>query len=408
MICAVVLAGLLVLQPRLARAQCELPGQPEAAAALATTVQSAAVSGMTAAVIAAVESTTTLARAAIVAGMDVGWLMLRDRLNQYWLDQQEALKGAAAQLNASQLDQTRQLGAMTDVQDMNAAAKRIQRMEYKTKREFITTDQGCRFDTTGIYMGPAMSVTRSIAAGGTRDIGDILSNKAGTDSARGRAADTAARVGRARGLFCARYNNGGYPGCAGDAGEFADAHVLPSRTIFGRPTVDLSDPRTVPALKDVARNIVGYEAPNPMLKDDLKRAAGMEKRMNMRETAAQMDVAGGLVWGVISERFPSREAPEIAAMRSHLGAVPDPKPSEYEIRRQVVEQLWTPAYYVGLQDVSNATRQKQLYLRAYSVLQLYKLIEKMEKISSVYAIQTSNLVEKYAPGLDAPAAPTRK
>lgn len=407
-VCSTLVIAMLAMAPQVARAQCELPAQPEAAAAATTAAQSAAVTAMTTAIIAAVEATTSIARAAIVAGMEVGWIALRDRLNEYWLDQQEALKGQAAQENAGQLDQTRQLGSVTDAQTVNDAAKRIERVEYDARRQLVSTDEGCRFDTTGPYLGRAMGVTRSIAAGGANNIATLLNNKLGTSAARGRAADNAARIVRARTLFCDPNNNGGDAGCLGKPSEFSDAHVLPSRTILGHDTYDLSDARMVPALNDLTRNIIGYETPNPVPEDYLETAAGKQERMNKREVDAQIDAAGGLIWGVAAERMPAGAAPEIEALRMRLGGQPSDKPSEYEIRKSVVEQLWTPTYYAGLQDVDSTTQQKQIYLRAYSVMQLYKLIEKMEKISTVYAIQTSNLVEKYATGMRTPQAPSRR
>ena len=391
----IIAVSLITALPRMAFAQCELPAQPEVAAGATTAAQGAAVTAMTTAIIAAVEATTTIARAAIVAGMEVGWIALRDRLNQYWEDQQEALKGQAAQQNAGMLDQTRQLGSVADAQMVNESARRIQRLEYEARRQFVTTDEGCRFDTTGPYLGRAMSVSRSIAAGGANEIGAAINNRKGTPGARGPGPDNAERVLRARRLFCDPSNNGGNAGCLANGGAFADAHVLPSRTILGRPTLDLEDSRTLPAVNDLVRNIIGYKVPAPFEQRALTGATGKQQRMTSREVAAQMDAAGGLIWGIAAERMPAGAAPEIEAMRMRLGGQPSPTPSEYEIRKQVVEQLWTPAYYTGLQDAENATSQKQIYLRAYSVMQLYKLIEKMEKISTVYAIQTSNLVEKY-------------
>lgn len=394
-VAVIVALVLLTALPRVAQAQCELPAQPEVAAGATTAAQGAAVTAMTTAIIAAVEATTTIARAAIVAGMEVGWIALRDRLNQYWEDQQDALQGQAAQQNAGMLDQTRQLGSVADAQMVNESARRIQRLEYEARRQFVTTEEGCRFDTTGPYLGRAMSVTRSIAAGGANEIAAVINNRKGTPAGRGPAADNADRVLRARRLFCDSANNGGSAGCLGSGGAYADAHVLPSRTILGQLTLNLEDPRTLPAVNDLVRNIIGYQTPAAVAPDALRTAAGQQGRMTSREAAAQMDAAGGLIWGIAAERMPAGAAPEIEAMRMRLGGQPSPTPSEYEIRKQVIEQLWTPAYYTGLQDAENATSQKQIYLRAYSVMQLYKLIEKMEKISTVYAIQTANLVEKY-------------
>ncbi len=395
-----VVAALTVTAPRAGYAQCEVAGQPEAAAEAAILAQTAAVAGMTAAVVAAVETTTTLARAAINVGLDAGWMLLQERLGEYWKDQQKALKAQAAQLSASQLDQTRQLGSINDAAMMNEAARRIQRIEYDMRREMVPTEEGCRFDTAATYMNQAMTLTRSVAAGGANDATAAISNRKDTPAARGPAADNADRIVRTRKMFCNKAANGGENGCLADGGAFADAHVLPAVTIFGAPTLDFSDERTLPAVNDLARNIVGYEVAQPVRGEDLKTAGGKQERMYKREVTAQMDAVAGLVWGIAGERVPSEAAPEIEDLRMYLGAQASKTPSEYELRKQTVEQLWSPAYYVGLQDTTGAVSQKQLYLRAYSVMQLYKLIERMEKISTVYAIQTSNLLERRGRGLD--------
>lgn len=406
----------LLAVPQTARAQCEVPGVPESAAAALTTMQVGAVTGMTAAIIAAVETSTSVARAAMSAGLEVGWLMLRDRLNQYWQDQQQALKEQTAQRSAGSLDQTRQLGSLADTGVVAAASRHIQRAEYDAARTFTTTDEGCRFDTTGPYLGRAMSVSRGVAGAAVTDMMGDMAGREGRPSARGPGADIAERARVNRDMFCDINANGGNPGCTEHAGEFADAHVLPSRTFFGNDTLDLDDPRTLPAVNELARNILGYDVANPTSESALTSATGREDRMRQRELIAQTDATAGLVWSVVAERMPAGAAPEVEQMRLRIGgSQPSAEPSEYEIRQQLVEQLWDPEYYADMQDTSTATQQKQIYLRAYSVMQMYKLLEKMERIANVYAIQTSNMVDRTGRGLSglsgtgaatpAPAAP---
>lgn len=395
------LAGLITLTPALARAQCEPTTAPAAASTAVISTQSAAVSAMTAAIQATVEATTSVARAAMAAGLEVGWLALRERLNQYWADQQEAMKGQGAQLTAAALDQTRQLGSAADASVTAAAARTIQQLEYEARRTYVATEEGCRFDTTGPYMGRAMSVTRGIASAGAGEMARDLDQQEGRPTAQGTAADFAKRAQRNREMFCNLEANGGQPGCTEDAGEFADAHVLPSRSLLGSDTYDLSDPRTLAAINELIRNLAGYTPANPISPRDMGTAEQKEARMSDREIRAQMDANAGMLWGIAAERMPAGAAPEIEEMRLRVGAAqPAASPSEYEIGQQVVERLWDPAYYANLQDVPAMTAQKQIYLRAYAVMQLYKLIEKTERLATAYAVQTANMVDRTAKGLD--------
>lgn len=386
----------LLAAPGLAMAQCELPAQPEAAATAAVTAQEGAVAAMTTGIIAGVETTTSIARAAMIAGMEVGWIALRERLAQYWKALLKAQKGQAAQQNAGQLDETRQLGSISDASTLAQAQRDVQKAELQLRRTIQPSEDGCRFDTAAPYIARAQGVSRAAASAASDSFIADATGRKGQPSAQGPAADFAARADQNSRLFCNPQGNGGNAGCTADGGEFADAHVLPSKTLFGRDTYDLSDARTLPALNELARNIVAY-SPQPVRAESaLRSASGREQRVGDREKLAQMDAAAAPIWNIMGERMPAGSAPEIEQMRIKIGvAQPSSTPSEYEIRKQAVEQLWDPNFYAGLQDSSPTTQQKQIYLRAYSVMQLYKLIDKMERISNIYAIQTSKLIDKY-------------
>ena len=71
-----------------------------------------------------------------------------------------------------------------------------------------------------------------------------------------------------------------------------------------------------------------------------------------------------------------------------------PTPSLREIRQSIIEQLWDPNFYKNLDDNPTTTAQKELYLKAYGLVMLYDMIEKQEKISNAYAIETAALLER--------------
>lgn len=399
----VAVVALLALPGR-AHAQCEVTGQPEAAAAAVGAAQTAAVTAATTATIAAIETTTSIARSAILTSMEAGWVIIQERLNRFYKEWHEAQKEQVSQLHAGQLDQTRQMGNINDAANTGNAARAMQTAAYNSNLRNVSTEEGCRFDTTAKHLSRATHVARAVAKGGARDVARVMGNKAGTPAAKGRQAMQAARIENYRNIYCDPSANGGKAGCngaaadgsGGTAGSMPGAHIQPSKTLLGQETIDMSDPDMVKAINDLIFNISDIQVPDPVSPRVLATPAGKEQRLNDRELLTQMDTIASLAWSIVGERTPGEEAPEVQQMRLRMGvAGASDTPSEYELRQQVVEQLWDPAYYAGLQDGSAATVQKEIYLKAYSILQLNKLIEKMERISNIYVVQGANLIDKY-------------
>ena len=113
----------------------------------------------------------------------------------------------------------------------------------------------------------------------------------------------------------------------------------------------------------------------------------------------ELDAVGALVYSVVADRMPGQEALNIQKMRQRMGVMDaSATPSTREIRESLIEQLWDPNYYKELYDNPGTIAQKELYLKAYSVMMLYDMIEKQEKISNVYAVETANMLNRSASG----------
>ncbi len=78
-------------------------------------------------------------------------------------------------------------------------------------------------------------------------------------------------------------------------------------------------------------------------------------------------------------------------------------PSQREIRQAIIEQLWDPNYYKDLYNHPSTILQKDVYLKAYSLSLIYEKIERQERISDVYAVETANLLAGEKSALDAMA-----
>ncbi len=323
------------------------------------------------------------------------------RLEKFWDAWLLALKDETAQLSGSTQDGTRHLDSLFDSSDETQNERLLQETEHTAKKQYQTTDQGCRFDTAARYMNSNMRNGTFISQGIAKDNDVQGSNNSATPAAAGEGPVDKARFNTYSSTFCDAVSNGGYPGCA-TAGPLANYDTLPGKTLFGKETLDSpSAPGSVDkneraAIEALTYNITGFDVPDPFQPGVLETAAGKEQRVTDRQYLAQMDAVSSLVTSLVGERMPgSKPTPEVQQLRTKLGVTDASQyASEREIRQSVVEQLWDPNYWVDLGDSPGSVSQKEVYLQAYNLLMLYKIIEKTEKIANTYAIETADMLEK--------------
>ncbi len=298
------------------------------------------------------------------------------------------------QLHGGNIDQTRQRGSDIDSTNVLATTRMQTRQEMVAKKTFQPTNQACQFDTFSGYLGRSMSVSRAMSTGYALDFNKIGQGDKNSPAGGGPQMLQKARWETYKEKFCDPDANGGVAGCD-TAGPMAGADVMPSRTIFAKDTLEVDSEDTREAINQLMFNITGYETPQIIPQSALKSTTGVAQRQQNREYLAQMDAVGGLVYGVVAERTPGKAAPEIEAMRKKMGVVDaSPTPSKREIRQAIIEQLWDPNYYIELNDSASTLTQKELYLKAYSLVMMYDLIAKQERVSTAYAIETANMLEK--------------
>lgn len=328
-----------------------------------------------------------------------------DRLRAFWDDWDKAWRDMSAQIGAGTLDQTRQLTSIADVTNSQQPASTYQETEYDAKINTQPSVEGCGFDTTARYSNAAELRSAGIANAMANDIKKLGTNNKGTPAAQGPGAMQKSDWATYTSTFCDPNANGGSSGCS-TPGALMNADIQPGKTIFGRDTINMADPSVRKATQALTRNIIGFDVPKNIAQSELKSPAGKEKRNTTREYLTQMDAVSALVTSQIGEKSPGDAAPEIKAKRMAngipacaagavgAGTCASDRPSEWEIRQSVIEEVRNPNYYVNLQDSSPSTLQKEVLLQAYNVMMLYKLIEKSEMISNAYAIQTGNMLQR--------------
>lgn len=325
------------------------------------------------------------------------------RLDVLWKDWEEALKLMTQQMSASMKDETRQISTAMDAQQMTRTARRLQKQELEARIEIAPSDESCRFDTAALALRDTANISKAMSNALVTDFNRLGNNTQGTPAARGPAAVTKQRFNTHAGTFCDPAANGGRAGCdmaalnnLSNPEKYKNANITPSKTLFGRYTLDMKDTTIGTAVNDLIFNITGYKIPENIPDDVINKSEGKDQRRVNREYLAQMDTIVGLPGMIVAERAPGASAPDIKALRVKMGDPnADDNPSEREIRQAKIEELWSPKYYAALGSNQTEITRKELYLKALNLAQLYRLIEKTEKISTVYALETGNLVDKY-------------
>jgi hypothetical protein len=387
---------LLLMFPAKAFAQCESPGDAATEAGKVTVSQAAAVEAMTKALKEAYEADVNTAKEDLLASLETMDKTIIGKLDWWWEQLYPALQEMAKQLNAGFIDQSRQRESNEDASNVSVATRQEQRMELEAKKLYQPTNQACQFDTTARYLGRSANVSKAVTTGYTLDFNKIGNGDKDSPAAGGPETLQKARWEVYQSKFCDSKSNNGAAGCSTSA-AMANMDVLPSKTIFAKETIDMTDADTRDAVSQLLFNITGYETPDLIPEKALKSSIGLQQRQENREYIAQMDAGSGLAAAVVADRVPGAEATEIQAIRRKMGlsvTYASPTPSNREIRQAIIEQLWDPNYYLELFDSPATLTQKELYLKAYSLVMLYDIIAKQERISTVYAIETANMLDQ--------------
>lgn len=391
------IAGCLAARP--AFAQCEMPGTTMATAAGIVAADTASLNAQYLAPVGVLplfyEAQIYIAQSVLMNDLKDQEKTILDRMDKFWSDWLQAQKDMTAQLNASQGDGVRQVNNLFDSSGENKNARDMQTFEIQAKKQFEPTSVGCRFDSIAPAVATTSRSAKKISVALTNDSDDLANAKKGTPAAKGPGSVQKDKWDKYTKLFCNPDNNNGKANCPA-AGSLMDADVTPSKTIFGKLTIDMSDPNMKVALDTLMTNITGYKPAKPIPKDSLDRPGEIQKRIEQRSYNAQMNTVTSLVHDIEASRLPGEKSDEAQAIRQQMGVTTaSDKPSERELRQAVLEQLWDPGYYVGLGDEPSTTVQKQVYLQAYDLMLLYKLVDRMEKISDIYSIQAANTLKKY-------------
>ena len=402
------LAALVLFRPVPAHAQvCEIPGSAMIAAAGVVAFLEAYIPATILQIInhmnTELSDTTDLFEDSVSTMRDD----ILAHMRNIWDEWDLALHDMTAQMAGSATEHGRQFSSMFDSSGMTENARVIQEEELETRKANHPNDQACQFDTQAHTMTKTDQVASAVTRGFVADSNKMAYAPVGTPAATSNAAYVDARVTLHATKFCDPASNGGAAGCVGvPPVAMRGADIMPSKTIFGELTLEMENPDVRDALTELVTNITGYKPMSSIPNDVLNTPAGQQARVEQRRYLAQMDAITGLIYSVIADRAPSGDpsAPGVPGgiqelrLRQGISApTVSTAPSSREVRQAVLEQIRDPKYYTDLIDAPSTVAQKDLYLRAYNLMLLYKVIEKTERIALAYAIQTANLVARSGP-----------
>ncbi len=309
--------------------------------------------------------------------------------------EEPAYKGQTTQDYAGSQQKDLIVGANIDGDALNKSAQKQQIEEFKSRKQYRPNEHGCQVDTAARYANRSRQVSKALTTGYSKDFNSIGNNNVNSKSGAGPTSLHNARWKNYIDLFCDPESNRAQSGCeAEEEKETTNMHIMPSKTFFGRDTIDLTNKDISTGVDELMFNITGYATANSVSTSALSSSVGQEDTRRLREYLAQMDAVGSLLYSMVAERAPGKEAPEIQALRQAQGITyASDKPSLYEIRQSVIENLWGPKFYNSLYEDSASITQKEIYLKAYSLIMLHDIIAKQEKISNAYAIETANMLD---------------
>lgn len=315
---------------------------------------------------------------------------------------EDGLKPIAIQISSSRLAANLQTGKYQDAAVSQGATVLKQVLEYRSNMKHKPSPQDYRFDSKAKFLKLGERVSITAGSSFAQMFADLGSNEVGSDTENA-SIGLLNRRWELYKKFCDPKANNGKAGCDKESSDIeSNLHVMPSKTIFANDTIDFAnEPHMLDALGELFFNVTGYRAASSISVAAVGSSSSMDNLLENRSYTAQMDAVGSMLHTIVAERLPisKEETGEVNAVydtRLALGvAYPSETPSLYETRKTFMEELWTPEYYMDLMDNSNTIERKEIYLQAYGLMMLNKIIERQEKISNAYAIETANMLSNY-------------
>ncbi len=319
-------------------------------------------------------------------------------LDNWWKTEfRPALKNMTAQLHASVIDQTRQIGSMMDSINLTRAAHRIQKFERDAQDRTSPSELACVSGSHTPAMAQTTRVSRALSQGFRNDIMNRATGAPGLPSASGAAADQKDRWDQYCTVFHDPTANAGKSACPSPMtpGTLVNGDIDIEGFLL-KDTIDLNKPEEYAAAMALLRNLIMPRALDRLPEKVVDTPAGRERILMQEHLKAIRNVASEIVTSIISQRaaIPGTSVgTTIKDIRTNAGVDPakiSPNPSYNEIMLALTkEKFFDPEYFVRIDGGLGEIKQEQVALDAYITMQMSDIYTMQEKINALLAARAA-------------------
>lgn len=310
---------------------------------------------------------------------------------------QAALKNMTAQLHASFIDQTRQIGSMMDAESITKAARVLQTKEVEAKKRYTPSELACTSGSYGGAMSRSLRTATSLTQGFKFDMAARSGGAAGQASASGPLADMSKNWQEYCKEFHDPASNAGISACPSPTtpGTLVNGDIDIEGFLL-KDTIDMAQPSQYKASLAMMRNLVEPRVIPTIDKRLIDSPAGREWVLKREHLESARNIAVDVVASIISRRAAipgTGVGMTIKEIRVNAG-IPSAKiatnPSYNEIMLAMTkERFFDPEYYVRMNGNNSAIKQEQAALEAYATVQLQDIYKLQEQINALLAARAS-------------------
>lgn len=307
------------------------------------------------------------------------------------------LKNMTAELNAIVVNESRQIGAVFDAQNLNKTSRLTRQKELEQKKRLHPNETTCVAGSFSASLTNAESLTRALAYGFDNDVIARSRNAPNLPSAQGAGADQRVRWQTFCSTFLDPDANGGKNACPSST----TAGALPNGDIniegfLLQDTIDLSKPEQLAAARAMLWNLVHPVVNEPLDPLSSKSPQGQAYLLHQEHIESVRTIAADAVASIIARRaaIPHGAASgDVKSLREKAGidsAEISDNPSYNETMLALTkERFFDPNYYAKMANNGGAILQEQTALKAYISMQMQDIYQLQEQINALLAAKAS-------------------
>jgi hypothetical protein len=333
-----------------------------------------------------------------------------------WFDNEmlPAMKDMTAQLSASVVDQSRQMGTAMDSHNMSKNARALQDYELAEKKKIQPNEHSCVPASSVHAQSQTLSTSNAIEAGLRYTGNQRTGNAPGLPGATNTASDNLQRWKDFCKYFLDTDANAGINSCPAPttAGTIPNGDI-DIEGVMLQDTIDMSNSDTFHAVETIMNNLVQPNTDDPLSAQVWDTPGGQEVILKREHIKAIRNLAYDVIGGMVARRASipmggNSVAAKIGEIRTRAGvdssrisgsgaAGAAQEPSYNEIMLALTkERFMDPEYYSRMANDQGAIKQEQTSISAYTTITLQDIYKLQEQINALLAARGAMKFEKHS------------